>query len=84
MSESYLIEYKESWLNEYLKWIYSFANTNGHVIGWQLTPKSQVSGKVVGFLKKLESAKINQENGKVYPSAAGRLNNSFWAYKRKS
>lgn len=26
MSESQLIEYKESWRDEYLKWIFSFAN----------------------------------------------------------
>ena len=48
MSESQLIEYKESWRNEYLKWIGGFANTNVHVLGWQLTPKSQVPGKVIG------------------------------------
>ena len=29
MSESQLIEYKESWRDEYLKWICGFANAQG-------------------------------------------------------
>ena len=32
MSESQLIEYKESWRDEYLKWICGFANAQGGVI----------------------------------------------------
>lgn len=31
MSESQLIEYKESWRDEYLKWICGFANAQGGV-----------------------------------------------------
>ena len=32
MSESQLIEYKESWRDEYLKWIYDFVNTQSGVL----------------------------------------------------
>ena len=32
MSESQLVEYKESWRNEYLKWICGFANAQGGVL----------------------------------------------------
>ena len=32
MSESQLIEYKESWRDEYLKWICGFANAQGGVL----------------------------------------------------
>ena len=32
MSESLLIEYKESWRDEYLKWICGFANARGGVL----------------------------------------------------
>ena len=32
MSESQLIKYKESWCDEYLKWICGFANAQGGVV----------------------------------------------------
>ena len=32
MSEFLLIEYKESWRDEYLKWICGFANARGGVL----------------------------------------------------
>ena len=32
MSESQLIKYKESWCDEYLKWICGFANAQGGVL----------------------------------------------------
>ena len=32
MSESQLIEYKESWRDEYIKWICGFANAQGGVL----------------------------------------------------
>ena len=32
MSESQSIEYKQSWRDEYLKWICGFANANGGII----------------------------------------------------
>ena len=32
MSESQLIEYKESWHDEYLKWICGFVNTQSGVL----------------------------------------------------
>lgn len=32
MSESQNIEYKQSWRDEYLKWICGFANANGGII----------------------------------------------------
>ena len=40
MSESQLIEYKESWRDEYLKWICGFANAQGGV---------PTGGQAIGF-----------------------------------
>ena len=34
MAESQNIEYKESWRDEYLKWICGFANAQGGCIYW--------------------------------------------------
>ena len=44
MSESQLIEYKESWRDEYLKWICGFANAQGGVLYIGIDDK----GKTVG------------------------------------
>ncbi len=35
MSESQNIEYKESWRDEYLKWVCGFANAQGGTIYWR-------------------------------------------------
>ena len=45
MSENQNIEYKESWRDEYLKWICGFANAQGGVIYIGKNDK----GKVVGL-----------------------------------
>lgn len=42
MAESQLIEYKESWRDEYLKWICSFANDQGNALNSFLMKKIEV------------------------------------------
>ena len=44
MSESQLIEYKESWRDEYLKWIFGFANAQGGVIYIGIDDKGNAVG----------------------------------------
>lgn len=39
MSESQNIEWKESWRDEYLKWICGFANAQGGKIYWTIVKK---------------------------------------------
>lgn len=33
MKEAQTIEWKQSWRDEYLKWVYGFANAEGGVLG---------------------------------------------------
>ncbi|MBP3709110.1 MAG: ATP-binding protein [Treponema sp.] len=56
MSESQLIEYKESWRNEYLKWICGFANAQGGVLYIGIDDK----GNTVGISDSKNSLKIFQ------------------------
>ncbi len=51
MSESQLIEYKESWRDEYLKWICGFANAQGGVLYIGINDKGNAVG--VSHAKKL-------------------------------
>lgn len=44
MSESQNIEYKESWRDEYLKWICGFANAQGGRIYIGISDNQQVIG----------------------------------------
>lgn len=41
-SESQLIEYKESWRDEYLRWICGFANAHGGVINIGIDDRGNV------------------------------------------
>ena len=43
-NESQNIEYKESWRDEYLKWICGFANAQGGVIYIGVTDDKQICG----------------------------------------
>ena len=51
MSESQLIEYKESWREEHLKWICGFANAQGGTLFIGIDDKGKVCG--VANAKKL-------------------------------
>ena len=44
MSESQLIEYKESWREEHLKWICGFANAQGGTLFIGIDDKGKVCG----------------------------------------
>ena len=44
MSESQNIEYKESWRDEYLKWICGFANAQGGRIYIGINDKQEIVG----------------------------------------
>ena len=44
MSESQLVEYKESWREEYLKWICGFANAQGGTLFIGIDDKGAVCG----------------------------------------
>ncbi|MBD5520796.1 MAG: hypothetical protein HDR03_06160 [Lachnospiraceae bacterium] len=47
MAESYNTEYKESWQEEYLKWICGFANAKVGIICIEIDD----AGKVVGYIR---------------------------------
>ena len=51
MAESQVVEYKESWKDEYLKWICGFANAQGGRIYIGINDKGEVIG--VKDIKKL-------------------------------
>ena len=80
MSESQNIEYKESWHDEYLKWICGFANAQGGCIYIGINDKQQVIGlpdskrlledipnKIVNYLGIVADVNLLQsEEGKEY------------------
>lgn len=77
--ESQNIEYKQSWKDEYLKWICGFANAqggtlyigiddNGNVIGIKDAKKllEDIPNKVVNYMGIIADVDLFQENGKEY------------------
>lgn len=54
MVESQNIEYKESWRDEYLKWVCGFANAQGECIYIGIDD----NGEIVGVAKARSSLKI--------------------------
>lgn len=77
--ESQNIEYKQSWKDEYLKWICGFANAqggtlyigiddNGNVVGIQDAKKllEDIPNKVVNYMGIIADVDLFQENGKDY------------------
>lgn len=79
MSESQNIEYKQSWRDEYLKWICGFANAqggslfvgirdNGEVCGVEETKKlmEDIPNKVRDMLGILVDVNIKEQDGKEY------------------
>lgn len=78
-SESQNIEYKESWHDEYLKWICGFANAHGGRIYIGVNDDKKVVGlsdakrlmedipnKIVNYLGVVEDVNLLTENGKDY------------------
>ena len=79
LSESQNIEYKESWRDEYLKWICGFANALGGRIYIGVNDQKQVIGvpeakrlmedipnKIVNYLGVVEDVNLLTEDGKDY------------------
>lgn len=79
LSESQNIEYKESWRDEYLKWICGFANAQGgrlyigvndnkEVVGLADTKKllEDIPNKIVNYLGVVEDVNLLAEGGKEY------------------
>ncbi len=79
LSESQNIEYKESWRDEYLKWICGFANAHGgriyigvndnkEVIGLPDAKKlmEDIPNKIVNYLGIVEDVNLLTEDGKEY------------------
>lgn len=79
MSENQNIEYKESWRDEYLKWICGFANAQGGHIYIGITDEQKIIGvndakrlmedipnKIVNYLGIVADVNLLQEDGKDY------------------
>ena len=79
LSESQNIEYKESWWDEYLKWICGFANAQGGRIFIGVNDEKQVIGlpdakrlmedipnKIVNYLGIVEDVNLLTEGKKEY------------------
>lgn len=79
MSESQNIEYKESWRDEYLKWICGFANAQGGTIYIGVADNQEVVGvanakrlmddipnKIVNLLGIIADVNLLEKNGKQY------------------
>ena len=79
MSESQNIEYKESWRDEYLKWICGFANAQGGTIYIGVADNQEVVGvanakrlmddipnKIVNLLDIIADVNLLEKNGKQY------------------
>jgi len=79
MSESHNTEYKESWRDEYLKWICGFANAlggkiylgindHGEVLGVSNSKKmmEDIPNKIVSFLGIVADVNLLRRNGKEY------------------
>lgn len=79
MSEKHNIEYKESWRDEYLKWVSGFANAfggriyigindKGEVIGVSKSKKmmDDIPNKIVSFLGIVADVNLLEKNNKEY------------------
>ena len=90
LSESQNIEYKESWRDEYLKWICGFANAQGGNIFIGVNDEKQVIGlpdakklmedipnKIVNYLGIVEDVNLLTEGKKEYIEI-GRTRQTLW------
>ena len=79
MAESQNIEYKESWRDEYLKWLSGYANAyggtlfigkddNGNVVGVQDSKKlmEDLPNKITNALGIIADVNLNTEDGKEF------------------
>src|SRR5690606_41444835 len=79
MSEQQNIEYKQSWRDEYLKWVCGFANAQGGNIYIGIDDKGEVTGvvdykkllddlpnKIVNHLGLGVDVNLHEKNGKRY------------------
>ena len=79
MTEQQNIEYKESWRDEYLKWICGFANAQGGKIFIGIDDNGQVTGvadykklmdelpnKTINHLGLVVDVNLNMQEGKHY------------------
>lgn len=93
-NESQNIEYKESWRDEYLKWICGFANAQGGKIYIGITDKKEIIGcddskrlledipnKVRDVLGIIVDVNLLQENGKEYIEIVTSQSNVPISYK---
>ena len=94
LSESQNIEYKESWRDEYLKWICGFANAQGGRIYIGVNDKKEVIGlpdakklmedipnKIVNYLGIVEDVNLLTEGDKEYIEIVVSPSNMPIAYK---
>ncbi len=94
LSESQNIEYKESWRDEYLKWICGFANAQGGRIYIGVNDNKEVVGlsdakrlmedipnKIVNYLGIVSDVNLLTENGKEYIEIVVSPSNMPIAYK---
>jgi ATP-dependent DNA helicase RecG len=94
LSESQNIEYKESWRDEYLKWICGFANAHGgriyigvndnkEVIGMPDAKKlmEDIPNKIVNYLGIVEDVNLFAEGDKEYIEIYVAPSNMPIAYK---
>ena len=93
-SESQNIEYKESWRDEYLKWICGFANAHGGSIYIGVNDSGEAVGlanakklmedipnKIVNYLGIVEDVNLHSESGKEYVEIKVAPSNIPIAYK---
>ena len=94
LSESQNIEYKESWRDEYLKWICGFANAHGGLIYIGVNDNKEVIGlpdakklmedipnKIVNYLGIVEDVNLLAEDDKEYIEIDVAPSNMPIAYK---
>ncbi len=94
LDENQNIEYKESWRDEYLKWICGFANANGGKIYIGISDKRQIVGvtnakklmedipnKVANILGIVVDVNLLKENGRAYIEIVVRPSSMPIAYK---
>ncbi len=80
MSESENIEWKETWRDEYLKWVCGFANAQGGDGLWSRFPFSiayQVPDSLIGSAT---TPKTTQERSWPYSKPSSKPVDGFWEY----
>ena len=94
--ESQNIEYKQSWKDEFLKWICGFANAKGGIIYIGIDDNGNICGikdakklmedipnKIINFMGIVPSVNLNHKDGQEYISIAVDASNIPISYKGK-